>query len=71
VTGLEYIAVAVRDRSPRVLTGEMLGSGEAGRGLGLVADLVGRHGGMVDVVQGPAGWSKSVRVKLPRAAAQR
>ena len=66
ITGFEFILLAVRDRSGRALTTEMLREGRVEHGLGLVADLVGRHGGTVGVTKGPPGWSKSVSVRLPR-----
>jgi Flp pilus assembly protein TadD len=66
ITGLERLVFLVRDRSPRVLTAEMIRGRYIEEGLGLTADLVSRYEGTLDVLPGAGGWSKSVAVKLPR-----
>jgi tetratricopeptide (TPR) repeat protein len=66
ITGLERLVFLVRDRSPKVLTAEMLRGRYIEEGLGLTADLVSRYEGTLDVLPGADGWSKSVVVKLPR-----
>jgi Flp pilus assembly protein TadD len=66
ITGLERVVFLVRDRSPKVLTPEMIRGRYIEEGLGLTADLVSRYDGTLDVLPGEGGWSKSVAVKLPR-----
>jgi signal transduction histidine kinase len=66
ITGLERVVFHVRDRSPKVLTPEMIRGRYIEEGLGLTADLVSRYDGTLDVLPGAGGWSKSVAVKLPR-----
>jgi tetratricopeptide (TPR) repeat protein len=67
ITGIERAVFLVRDRSPQVLTTEMLRGRYIEEGLGLTADLVSRYEGTLDVLPGEDGWSKAVAVKLPRA----
>ena len=57
----------IEDRSPQVLTAEMVRGRYIEEGLGLTADLVSRYEGTLDVVPGENGWAKAVAVKLPRA----
>lgn len=67
ITGIETLELAVHDRSKDALTTEMIRGRYIEQGLGLTADLVSRYEGSIDVVAGPASWSKSVRVRLPLA----
>jgi Flp pilus assembly protein TadD len=67
ITGIETLEIAVHDRCKEALTTEMIRGRYIERGLGLTADLVSRYEGSIDVVPGPPGWSKSVRVQLPLA----
>jgi tetratricopeptide (TPR) repeat protein len=66
ITGLERVVFCVRDRSEKVLTTEMIRGRYIEEGLGLTADLILRYDGTVDVLPGKDGWSKAVRVRLPR-----
>ncbi len=68
VTGIERVALFVKDRSRKSLTVEMLRGRYIEEGLGLTADLVTRYDGTLDVVQGDGQWTKAVVVKLPVAA---
>jgi C4-dicarboxylate-specific signal transduction histidine kinase len=71
VTGLETIAVRFRDNAPRPLTDAILRGRSIERGLGLAADLLARHQGVMNVEtredERRAGWTKAVVVRLPRA----
>jgi signal transduction histidine kinase len=64
ITGLEWVALRILDRSPVKLTTARLRGRFLGRGLGLAMDLVTRAGGSVHVEAEP-GWSKAVVVRLP------
>ena len=66
ITGLEWLALRIRDRSPHELTVEMLRGRYIEEGLGLTADLVSRYDGALDVVEDAAPWTKAVVVRLPR-----
>ncbi len=66
ITGLERVALRVRDASPRKLTTQMIRGRYISRGLGLAVDLTSRAGGSIHV-ESEAGWSKAVVVRLPRA----
>lgn len=66
VTGESTARIVLFDDVPRRLTAEMLRGRAAERGLGVVADLVRRSGGFVDVVPPrSAGYQKGVAVELP------
>ena len=71
VTGLETLAVRFRDNAPRPLTDAILRGRSIERGLGLAADLLARHQGVMSVEtrddERCAGWTKAVVVRLPRA----
>lgn len=66
ITGIERIVFLIHDRSPQVLTTEMIRGRYIEEGLGLAADLVSRYDGTLDVLPGHDGWAKAVAVKLPR-----
>lgn len=66
VTGEGAARFLLADDVPRPLTAEMIRGRAAERGLGIVADLVRRHEGIVDVVAPPVpGYEKAVLVELP------
>ncbi len=71
VTGLETVALRFRDNAPRPLTDAILRGRRIERGLGLAADLLAKHQGVMNVETTPreraAGWTKAVVVRLPRA----
>jgi len=71
VTGLETLALRFRDNAPRPLTDAILRGRRIERGLGLAADLLARHQGVMNVEtierEQRAGWTKAVVVRLPRA----
>lgn len=67
ITGVERVVFLIRDRSPQVLTAEMIRGRYIEEGLGLTADLVSRYEGTLDVLPGEGGWTKAVAVKLPLA----
>ena len=67
ITGLEHVAIRVRDDAPGRLTTEMIHERGIGRGLGLVAELVGRHEGSISVEAEAPPWAKAVVVRLGRA----
>ena len=71
ITGLETTALRFRDNAPRPLTDAILRGRRIERGLGLAADLLARHQGVMNVETTPAelraGWTKAVVVRLPRA----
>jgi Tfp pilus assembly protein PilF len=67
VTGLPLVRLVLFDADPRPLTSEMIRGRAAERGLGVVADIVRRHEGLVDVVPPPTNGSftKGILVELP------
>lgn len=66
VTGQALVRFLLADNIPRPLTAEMIRGRAAERGLGVVADLVRRHDGFVDVAEPPEGsWVKAIVVELP------
>jgi tetratricopeptide (TPR) repeat protein len=71
ITGLETLALRFRDNAPRPLTDAILRGRRIERGLGLAADLLTRHQGVMNVENArselAAGWTKAVVVRLPRA----
>ena len=71
VTGLETLALRFRDNAPRPLTDAILRGRRIERGLGLAADLLARHQGVMNVETGAGerrgDWTKAVVVRLPRA----
>ena len=66
ITGLEHVAIRFLDNAPRPLSEAILRGQKIERGLGLAADLLARHDGVMSVEPEP-GWSKAVVVRLPRA----
>lgn len=64
VTGQAQGRFVLFDADPRLLTSEMLRGRAAERGLGVVADIVRRWGGAVDVVPGAPGYVKGVSVEF-------
>lgn len=68
ITGLAFAVFSVLDRSPQVLTREMLRGRYIEAGLGLTADLVSRYEGTLDVASAEAPYTKAVTVKLPQVA---
>ena len=66
-TGLSLVRLVLFDADPRPLTSEMIRGRAAERGLGVVADIVRRHEGLVDVVPPPTGgdFTKGILVELP------
>jgi hypothetical protein len=71
VTGLETVALRFRDNAPRPLTDAILRGRRIERGLGLAADLLAQHQGVMNVEtsrgEAALGWAKAVVVRLPRA----
>jgi len=67
ITGVEHVLLVVRDAAPGALTAEMLRGRAIEAGLGLAADLVARHDGVLAVREEAAPWRKAVVVRLPRA----
>ncbi len=71
VTGHETLAIRFLDNAPRSLTDAILRGSRIERGLGLAADLLARHQGVMNVEELPGelaeGWAKAVVVRLPRA----
>ena len=63
ITGLETLAVRVKDRSPERLTNEMLRGRYVERGMGITADLLSRYDGSIAVESEP-GWEKSVVLRF-------
>ena len=66
-TGLSLVRLVLFDADPRLLTSEMIRGRAAERGLGVVADIVRRHEGLVDVVPPPSdgSYTKGILVELP------
>jgi nitrogen-specific signal transduction histidine kinase len=71
---METVNLRVLDDAPGELTESMIRGREAGRGLGLVVDLVTRHDGSLSVERRPderaAGYTKAVVVRLQRAESE-
>src|SRR5204862_7215282 len=68
ITGQESVRFVLADNIPRPLTAEMIRGRAAERGLGVVADLVRKHDGLVDVVPPPKGretYLKGIVVEFP------
>ncbi len=65
VTGQAQGRFVLFDDDPRPLTAEMIRGRAAERGLGVVADVVRRWDGAVDVVAGASGYTKGVCVEFP------
>jgi signal transduction histidine kinase len=66
VTGHEHVLLRVRDTAAGTLTDAQILGRDIGHGLGLVVDLITRHGGSIHVEAEP-GWAKAVVVTLNRA----
>jgi tetratricopeptide (TPR) repeat protein len=64
VTGQAQGRFILYDADPRPLTAEMIRGRGAERGLGVVADVVRRWDGAVDVVPGAPGFTKGVSVEF-------
>ena len=68
ITGEALARFILADDIPRSLTAEMIRGRAAERGLGIVADLIRRNEGVVDVVAAPKGaehLSKGILIELP------
>lgn len=65
VTGQALGRFVLFDADPRPLTPEMIRGRGAERGLGVVADVVRRWDGAVDVVPGAPGYAKGISVEFP------
>lgn len=63
ITGLESLAVRVKDRSKERLTNEMLRGRYVERGMGITADLLSRYDGSIAVEHEP-GWEKAVVLRF-------
>ena len=64
VTGQALARFVLFDGDPRLLTAEMIRGRAAERGLGIVADLVRRWDGLVDVTPGTGEFTKGVAVEF-------
>jgi len=64
VTGQALARFVLFDGDPRLLTAEMIRGRAAERGLGVVADLVRRWDGLVDVTPGTGEFTKGVAVEF-------
>jgi hypothetical protein len=64
VTGQAQGRFVLYDADPRPITAEMIRGRAAERGLGVVADVVRRWDGAVDVVPGAPGYVKGVSVEF-------
>ena len=64
VTGQAQGRFVLYDADPRPITAEMIRGRAAERGLGVVADVVRRWDGAVDVVPGASGFVKGVSVEF-------
>lgn len=65
VTGIERVALRVRDDAPKRVTTAVIRGRYIERGLGLTVDLISRNGGSIKV-EDELGWSKAVVVRFPR-----
>ena len=66
VTGTPVARFVLADDVAGALTSDMIRGRAADRGWGVVADLVRRHDGVVEVVPPPAGgYRKGIRIDLP------
>jgi hypothetical protein len=66
VTGTPSASFVLADNLSGWLTTDMIRARSADRGWGVVADLVRRHEGVVEVVPPPApGYRKGIRIHLP------
>jgi hypothetical protein len=64
VTGQALARFVLFDGDPRLLTAEMIRGRAAERGLGIVADLVRRWDGLVDVTPGTGEFTKGVAIEF-------
>jgi hypothetical protein len=64
VTGQALARFVLFDEDPRLLTAEMIRGRAAERGLGVVADLVRKWDGLVDVTPGTGEFTKGVAVEF-------
>lgn len=67
ITGLESVIFRIKDRSPQMLTTEMIRGRYIEGGLGLAADLVAKYEGTINVEALTGEWAKAVIVKFPSA----
>jgi len=67
VTFIERIVIRVLDRSPEILTNEIIRGRYIGDGLGLTVDLVGKYNGSIEVQTGWDKWKKAVCVIFKRS----
>ena len=68
ITGQESVRFVLADNIPRALTADMIRGRAAERGLGVVADLVRKHDGLVDVGPPPRGretYLKGIVLEFP------
>jgi hypothetical protein len=65
VTGIERVALRVRDDAPKRVTTAVIRGRYIERGLGLTVDLISRNSGSIRVEDEP-GWTKAVVVRFPR-----
>lgn len=65
VTGIERVALRVRDDAPKRVTTAVIRGRYIERGLGLTVDLISRNAGSIKVEDEPE-WSKAVVVRFPR-----
>jgi len=63
ITGLETLAIRVKDQSTERLTNEMLRGRYVERGMGITADLLSRYDGSIAVESEPA-WEKAVVLRF-------
>lgn len=67
ITGVGIVELRVSDDAPGVLTSAMIRGRYIDRGLGLVVDIINRHGGSIRV--DPGDGEKTIVVQLPRVEA--
>jgi len=63
ITGLDRVAIRIKDHAPARITTALIRSRYIERGLGLTVDLISRNGGSIHVEDEP-GWSKAVVIRL-------
>jgi hypothetical protein len=63
ITGLQSLAIRIKDRSPEQLSNEMLRGRYVERGMGITVDLLSRYDGSIGVEPEP-GWAKAVVLRF-------
>jgi tetratricopeptide (TPR) repeat protein len=63
ITGLDRVAIRIKDHAPARITTALIRSRYIERGLGLTVDLISRNGGSIHVEDEPE-WSKAVVIRL-------